>query len=44
MQEALQKYLQLEPMGQYADAAKGMLQVIGATITTDYKKGPSKTK
>jgi tetratricopeptide (TPR) repeat protein len=44
MQEALQKYLQLEPMGQFADAAKGMLQVIGATINTDYKKGPSKTK
>jgi len=44
MQDALQKYLQLEPMGQYAEAAKGMLQVIGATITTDYKKTPSKTK
>jgi tetratricopeptide (TPR) repeat protein len=44
MQEALQKYLQLEPMGQFAEAAKGMLQVIGATITTDYKKTPAKTK
>jgi len=44
MKEALEKYLQLEPMGQFADAAKGMLQVIGATIQSDYKKGPAKTK
>jgi tetratricopeptide (TPR) repeat protein len=42
MQEALQKYLQLEPMGQFADAAKGMLQVIGAKIDTDYKKAKTK--
>jgi tetratricopeptide (TPR) repeat protein len=40
MKEALEKYLQLDPMGQFADAAKGMLQVIGATINSDYKKGP----
>ncbi len=44
MKEALEKYLQLEPMGQFADAAKGMLQVIGATINSDYKKTPAKTK
>ena len=46
MREALEKYLQLDPMGQYADAAKGMLQVIGATIDADYnKKGaPPKKK
>ncbi|HLG95750.1 MAG TPA: carboxypeptidase regulatory-like domain-containing protein [Bryobacteraceae bacterium] len=36
MQEALEKYLALAPTGQYADAAKGMLQMIGATIQTDY--------
>jgi len=36
MKEALEKYLQLEPTGQFADAAKGMLTMIGATIQTDY--------
>jgi tetratricopeptide (TPR) repeat protein len=46
MKDALEKYLSLGPMGQYADAAKGMLQMIGATIQTDYsKKGaPPKKK
>ena len=49
MKEALEKYLQLEPMGQFADAAKGMLQMIGATIQTNYqnpdaKKAPPKKK
>jgi tetratricopeptide (TPR) repeat protein len=45
MKEALEKYLQLEPMGQFADAAKGLLQAIGATIDTDYsKKGAPKKK
>jgi tetratricopeptide (TPR) repeat protein len=42
MKEALEKYLQLDPMGQFAEAAKSLLQAIGATITTDYKKGPAK--
>ncbi len=42
MKEALEKYLQLEPMGQFAEACKSLLQAIGATITTDYKKGPAK--
>jgi tetratricopeptide (TPR) repeat protein len=42
MKEALEKYLQLEPMGQFAEGAKALLQAIGATITTDYKKGPTK--
>jgi tetratricopeptide (TPR) repeat protein len=42
MKEALGKYLQLDPMGQFADSAKGLLQAIGETITTDYKKGPTK--
>jgi tetratricopeptide (TPR) repeat protein len=36
MKEALEKYLALDPMGQYADAAKGLLQAIGATIQTNY--------
>jgi tetratricopeptide (TPR) repeat protein len=49
MQEALNKYLELQPNGQFADAAKGMLQMIGATIQTDYsnpnaKKGATKKK
>ena len=49
MKEALDKYLQLDPMGQFADAAKGMLQMIGATIQTNYanpdaKKAPPKKK
>jgi tetratricopeptide (TPR) repeat protein len=49
MQEALEKYLALKPDGQYADAAKAMLQMIGATIQTNYenpnapkKKAPPK--
>jgi len=50
MQEALNKYLELQPNGQFAEAAKGMLQMIGATIQTDYsnpnapKKGATKKK
>jgi tetratricopeptide (TPR) repeat protein len=45
MKDALEKYLSLDPMGQYADAAKGMLQMIGATIQTDYsKKGAAPKK
>jgi tetratricopeptide (TPR) repeat protein len=49
MKDALEKYLSLEPMGQYADAAKGLLQAIGATIQTNYqnpdaKKAPPKKK
>ena len=49
MKEGLEKYLELQPTGQFAEAAKGMLQMIGATIQTDYsnpnaKKGPTKKK
>lgn len=48
MKEALDKYLQLQPTGQFAEAAKGMLQMIGATIQTDYSnpnaKKPAKKK
>lgn len=49
MQEALNKYLELQPNGQFAEAAKSMLQMIGATIQTEYsnpnaKKGSTKKK
>ncbi len=44
MKDALDKYLQLEPTGQFADAAKGMLQMIGATIQTNYSKRGAKKK
>jgi tetratricopeptide (TPR) repeat protein len=49
MKDALDKYLELDPMGQFADAAKSMLQMIGATIQTNYqnpdaKKGAPKKK
>jgi tetratricopeptide (TPR) repeat protein len=42
MQEALEKYLALQPNGQFADPAKGMLQMIGATIQTDYSNPNAK--
>lgn len=49
MKEALEKYLQLQPEGQFSEAAKGMMQMLGATISTDYsnpnaKKPPAKKK
>src|SRR5260370_33620206 len=49
MKEALEKYLELQPTGQFAEAAKEMLKMIGATIQTDYsnpnaKKAPPKKK
>lgn len=34
--EAFQKYLQLQPSGQFADAAKGMLQTLTGTVDTKY--------
>jgi tetratricopeptide (TPR) repeat protein len=42
--EAFQKYLELAPTGQFADAAKGMLASIGATVETGFgtKKKPPK--
>jgi len=42
--EAFQKYLDLEPNGQFAEAAKGMLTSIGATVETGFgtKKKPPK--
>src|SRR5438552_4044105 len=40
---ALNKYLELQPNGPFAEAAKGLLQSIGATVETSYgKKKPSK--
>jgi tetratricopeptide (TPR) repeat protein len=44
--EALNKYLELAPTGQFADGAKGMLQYIGSSIETSYgqKKKPVTTK
>ena len=41
-QEALNKYLELQPNGPYAEGAKGMLQYIGSTVETSFgskKKG-----
>lgn len=35
---AFQKYLELQPTGTYADAAKQMLASIGASVETGYKK------
>jgi tetratricopeptide (TPR) repeat protein len=42
MQAALEKYLQLQPEGQFAEAAKGMLQMIGATLQTNYNNPNAK--
>jgi tetratricopeptide (TPR) repeat protein len=39
--DAFNKYLELQPTGKYADAAKQMLAQIGASVTTSY--GKSKT-
>jgi tetratricopeptide (TPR) repeat protein len=43
--EAFQKYLELQPTGQYADVAKQMLSSIGASVETGFgtkKKAPPK--
>ncbi|HEX9121673.1 MAG TPA: carboxypeptidase regulatory-like domain-containing protein [Terriglobales bacterium] len=44
--EAFNKYLELQPTGQFAEPAKQMLASIGATVETSFGKGktPSKTK
>ncbi len=44
--EALNKYLELQPTGQFAEGAKGMLQYIGSSIETSYgsKKKAASTK
>ena len=43
MKEALEKYLQLKPDGQFADAAKQLLTTIGGQIETKYEN-PSAPK
>jgi tetratricopeptide (TPR) repeat protein len=45
MKEALEKYLELAPTGQFAEGAKGLLQQIGATVQTNYSNpnAPKKT-
>ena len=44
--EALNKYLELQPTGQFAEGAKGMLQYIGSSIETSFgaKKKAATTK
>ncbi len=50
MQEALEKYLALQPTGQFADAAKGLLSAVNAKVETNYvnpdakKAAPKKKK
>jgi tetratricopeptide (TPR) repeat protein len=41
--EAFNKYLELQPQGTYADAAKQMLSSIGASVETSFGKGKKKT-
>jgi len=41
--QAFNKYLELQPNGQFADTAKQMLSSIGANVETQYgKKKPAK--
>ena len=42
--EAFNKYLELEPTGQYADPAKQMLASIGADVQTSFGKAKSSAK
>ncbi len=42
--EALNKYLELQPTGQFAEGAKGMLQYIGSSIETSYGAKKKTTK
>jgi tetratricopeptide (TPR) repeat protein len=42
--EAFNKYLELQPTGQFADPAKQMLSSIGSTVETTFGKAKSKTK
>ncbi|HLH41602.1 MAG TPA: tetratricopeptide repeat protein [Bryobacteraceae bacterium] len=43
-EEAFQKYLALQPNGQYADGAKAMLASIGASVQTTFDKSPNKNQ
>jgi tetratricopeptide (TPR) repeat protein len=42
--EAFQAYLQYAPTGQFADSAKGMLETIGGTVSTNYKNPDAEKK
>ena len=42
--EAFQAYLDLKPTGQFADAAKGMIETMGSTVSTKYENPDSKKK
>ena len=42
--EAFQKYLELKPDGKDAEAAKGMLQAIGGSVSTNYVNPDAKKK
>ena len=42
MQEALEKYLALDPNGPYADAAKGLLSAISTSLQTTYQNPDAK--
>lgn len=42
--EAFNKYLELQPTGQYAEASKQMLATIGAKVETSYGKAKGKKK
>jgi tetratricopeptide (TPR) repeat protein len=48
--EAFEKYIELRPAGQFADSAKGMVQMLSAQLETQYqnpdakKKSPAKKK
>jgi tetratricopeptide (TPR) repeat protein len=42
--EAFNKYLELQPTGQFAEPAKQMLASIGATVETSFGKGKTGTK
>jgi Tfp pilus assembly protein PilF len=43
-QDALEKYLELEPEGRFANDAKSILASLGAEVKTTYGKGPRKKK
>jgi tetratricopeptide (TPR) repeat protein len=43
-QEAFQKYLELQPNGQFADSAKAMLASMGASVGTTYANPTADTK
>jgi tetratricopeptide (TPR) repeat protein len=42
--EALEKYLALDPSGQFAPSAQGALQAMGQTVETSYQDPNAKTK